>query len=88
MVLSGFEGVSEVVVLGVPSPDGRDEIVRAVVACPSGRPSFRELTAWCRHRLADHKVPRSIVFVDAIPRTPRGKIDRSALLRTPSIAHR
>ena len=47
-------------------------------------PSFRELTTWCRHRLADHKVPRSIVFVDAIPRTPRGKIDRSALLRTPS----
>ena len=40
MVLSALEGVAEVVVLGVPSPDGRDEIVRAVVACPSGRPSY------------------------------------------------
>ena len=74
----------KVVVLGVPSPDGRDVFIRAVVACPSGRPSFRELTTWCRQSLADHKVPRSIVFVDAMPRTPRGKIDRSALLRTAS----
>jgi fatty-acyl-CoA synthase len=38
------------------------------------------VAAWCRSRLADHKVPRSIVIVDAIPRTPRGKIDRMALL--------
>jgi acyl-CoA synthetase (AMP-forming)/AMP-acid ligase II len=38
------------------------------------------VVAWCRLRLADHKVPRSIVIVDAIPRTPRGKIDRPALL--------
>ena len=29
--------------------------------------------------LADHKVPRSVVFVDSIPRTPRGKIDRLLL---------
>lgn len=93
MVLSGLEGVSEVAVLGMASPDGRDEIVRAVVACPSGRPNYRDFTAWCRRRLADHKVPRSVVFVDALPRTPRGKIDRLALLELratdndPGLAH-
>lgn len=80
MVLAALDGVEEVVVIGIPSLGGRDEIVRAVMACPSVRPNHRDVTAWCRHRLADHKVPRSVVFVDAIPRTPRGKIDRSALL--------
>ena len=80
MVLSALDGVEEVVVIGMASPDGRDEIVHAVMACPSVRPKYRDVAAWCRHRLADHKVPRSVVFVDAIPRTSRGKIDRSALL--------
>jgi long-chain acyl-CoA synthetase len=79
-VLATLDGVHEVVVIGMRSEDGRDEIVRAVVACPSGRHTHRGVAAWCRQHLADHKVPRSVVFVDAIPRTPRGKIDRSALL--------
>jgi long-chain acyl-CoA synthetase len=80
-VLAGLNGVTDVVVFGTASPNGKDEIVRAVVACPSERPDVRALTAWCRHRLAGHKIPRSIVFVDAIPRTPRGKVDRAALLK-------
>jgi long-chain acyl-CoA synthetase len=79
-VLAGLEGVEEAVVVGLASDDRRDEIVRAVVACPSGQLGYEDVAAWCRPRLADHKVPRSIVIVDAIPRTPRGKIDRMALL--------
>jgi len=87
MVLSTLEGVEEVVVIGWPLPGGRGEMVRAVMACPSIRPDYRDVAAWCRQRLAHHKVPRSVVFVDAIPRTPRGKIDRSALQRLPSDDH-
>jgi acyl-coenzyme A synthetase/AMP-(fatty) acid ligase len=64
----------------VTSLDGSDQIVRAVMACSSVRPKYHDIVAWCRHNLADHKVPRSLIFVDAIPRTARGKIDRSALL--------
>lgn len=79
-VLSALPGVEEVVVFGLASHDLRDEVVRAVVACPSGRLGYQDVVAWCRPRLADHKVPRSIVIVDALPRTPRGKIDRMALL--------
>jgi long-chain acyl-CoA synthetase len=79
-VLAALQGVEEAVVIGLASPDRRDEIVRAVVACPSGRLGYEDVAAWCRPRLADHKVPRSVVIVDAIPRTPRGKIDRRALL--------
>ena len=79
-VLAGLGGVEEVVVIGVAAPGRDEEIVRAVVACPSGRLGYEDVPAWCRPRLAEHKVPRSVVIVDAIPRTARGKIDRAALL--------
>lgn len=79
-VLAALPGVEEAIVIGLASHDRRDEIVRAVVACPSGQLGYEDVAAWCRPRLAEHKVPRSVVIVDAIPRTPRGKIDRSALL--------
>ncbi|MDD5309848.1 MAG: class I adenylate-forming enzyme family protein [Deltaproteobacteria bacterium] len=37
--------------------------------------------AFVRKRLADHKVPRLVTVVDALPRTPAGKVDRRALER-------
>lgn len=80
-VLAGLDGVDEAVVLGVTSSRGGEEIVRAVVACADGRLDYERVTAWCRQELADHKVPRSVIIVDAIPRTSRGKIDRAALLQ-------
>jgi long-chain acyl-CoA synthetase len=78
-VLAALDGVDEAVVVCVASPRG-EEIVRAVVACAAGRLDYQRVTAWCRRKLADHKVPRSVIIVDAIPRTSRGKIDRAALL--------
>jgi len=79
-VLEALDGVDEAVVIGVASSRGGEEIVRAVVACADGRLNYQRVTAWCRQELADHKVPRSVIIVDAIPRTARGKIDRAALL--------
>ena len=80
-ILVALDGVDEAVVIGVTSPDGGEETIRAVVACAAGGLNYQHVAAWCRHKLADHKVPRSVIIVDAIPRTTRGKIDRAALLR-------
>jgi long-chain acyl-CoA synthetase len=77
-VLRAMPGVREAVVLGVRA-SAEKEIVRAVIARDPGRLSYEEVAAWCRPRLAPHKVPRSILFVNAIPRTGRGKVDRAAL---------
>jgi acyl-CoA synthetase (AMP-forming)/AMP-acid ligase II len=82
-VIAALPGVDEAVVLAVPAPDG-GEIVRAVVASSSGDLTYARVAAWCRDRLAQHKVPRSIILVDAIPRTSRGKIDRTALVKLSS----
>lgn len=82
-VIAAMPGVDEAVVLAVSSPDG-GEIVRAVVASSSGDLNYARVAAWCRDRLAQHKVPRSIILVEEIPRTARGKIDRMALARMSS----
>jgi long-chain acyl-CoA synthetase len=78
-ILAGLPGVEEAVVLGVPL-GCRGEVLRAVVVCRPGSLSVGEVVAWCRSHLSAHKVPRSIILVAALPRNPRGKLDRAALL--------
>lgn len=78
-VLAGLSGVEEAAVLGVALP-GRGEMLRAVVACRPGRLTTAEVLAWCREHLSAHKVPRSVLLVEALPRNARGKLDRAALL--------
>ena len=39
-----------------------------------------------RERLEPYKHPREVIFVDALPRTHLGKVDRGRLRRTPSPA--
>ena len=72
-VIASLAGVDEVVVTGTAGPDGPGTMIRAVVACRSGALDAAAITAWCRPRLAEHKVPRSVAIVDALPRTARGK---------------
>jgi acyl-coenzyme A synthetase/AMP-(fatty) acid ligase len=77
-VLAQLPGVREVAVLGVNLPDRSGEVLRAVVAADDL--TAAEVVAWCRPRLSPHKVPRSVVLVPELPRTPRGKLDRGSLM--------
>jgi long-chain acyl-CoA synthetase len=79
-VLAALPGVDEVAVVGLPVPERGGELVRAVIACRPGELSLEQVARWCRGHLAAHKVPRSVILVPVMPRTPRGKIDRPALL--------
>jgi acyl-CoA synthetase (AMP-forming)/AMP-acid ligase II len=73
--------VADAVVVGLP--DQRwGEIVCAAVQTKQGRAIDSEaLVAYCRTRLAGYKIPRRIVFVDAIPRNATGKAMRRELRR-------
>jgi acyl-CoA synthetase (AMP-forming)/AMP-acid ligase II len=64
-----------------PAPDERfgQDIVAAVVLEPGRIVSPRELRTWLLGRLAPHKVPRRIWFVDVLPRTASGKVQRGEL---------
>ena len=78
-VIAESPGVEEVKVVGVTRSGSDDQYIRAIVGCPRGSTTTARLFAWCRERLSAHKVPRSIVLVDRIPRNRRGKIDLAAL---------
>ena len=77
-VLAALPAVEDAVVFGACNGADRDPVVRAVIACRRGSLTAAEVIAHCRRRLADHKVPRSVVLVDELPRTIRGKVDRPA----------
>lgn len=80
-VIEKLEYVDEVKVLGVPMPESGDTVLRAIIACPSGALDWDGVRSWCRGRLSDFKIPRSVVFVDRLPRDNRGKIVRAELAR-------
>jgi acyl-CoA synthetase (AMP-forming)/AMP-acid ligase II len=78
-VLARHPGVAEVAVVGVPD-ERLGEVGRAfVVPRPQPVPDAAELIAYCRERLANFKVPRSVVFVDTLPRNASGKVQKPAL---------
>jgi len=73
-VLEGHPAVKEAVAFGVPHPTWGEEVAAAVVlAAPA---TEKELLAYSRERLADFKVPKRLHFVESIPRTPTGKVQR------------
>ena len=78
-VLMRREDIAHVAVIGVP--DRRlGEVGRAfVVPKVSGSIDAEELIAWCREQMANFKVPRSIAFVDELPRNATGKVQKFKL---------
>jgi fatty-acyl-CoA synthase len=66
--------VSEVAVIGVPHPRWV-EAVAAVVVVKAGQSLTQEdVLAHCRQHLASFKAPKAVVFADALPKNPSGKL--------------
>lgn len=79
-MMAHHPAVVEVAVVGVP--DHRmGEVGKAFVVARSdgGKPDPAQIIDWCRQNMANFKVPRSIVLVDALPRTSTGKVQKFRL---------
>jgi 2-aminobenzoate-CoA ligase len=78
------DAVAECAVVASPDVD-RGHVVKAFVVLPEGVAGDEELVealqAHVKARIAPYKYPRSVEFLDALPRTPTGKVQRSALRR-------
>jgi 2-aminobenzoate-CoA ligase len=74
--------VRECAVIGAPDPE-RGTVVKACVVLAPGRAGdialVRELQDFVKQRIAPYKYPRVIEFMDALPKTATGKLQRKAL---------
>jgi acetyl-CoA synthetase len=71
--------IHEAAVIGVKD-ELRGQIVKAIlVGHRKGKAFEEELKEFIKTRLSAHEYPRAIAFVDALPKTPAGKINRKAL---------
>ena len=84
-VITEIDGVEGVVVHAFHDGREGDPSVRAVVACARGTLTPNEVLERCRGRLSEFKIPRTVLFVEELPRTGRGKIDRVAVARMRSL---
>jgi crotonobetaine/carnitine-CoA ligase len=78
-VVNTHSAVLECAAVGVPS-ELTEEDVKVVVVLRDGAPlDAEELREFCRSRMARFMVPEYVEFVDAIPKTPTGKVEKYKL---------
>lgn len=66
--------VSEVAVVGVPHDKWVEGVVAVIVPKKGEKIEKEEIVDLCRENLANFKVPKGVVFLDELPKTPSGKI--------------
>lgn len=69
------DAVYDAAVVGTPSDRWGEQVTALVQRRPGHDVSADELRVHCRAAMADFKVPKEIVFVEDVPRTPVGKLD-------------
>ncbi len=78
-VLTWHPGVNEAVVMVHEDPRGEKRLTAYVVPAVSSCPTTSELRRWLKDRMPEPMVPASYVFLEALPLSPNGKLDRLAL---------
>jgi acyl-CoA synthetase (AMP-forming)/AMP-acid ligase II len=73
-VLYKHPGVTEAAVIGVPDPRWVERVHAVIVLKPNTLVTEEEIIAFCKKHIASYKTPKSVEFVDALPKNPQGKI--------------
>jgi acyl-CoA synthetase (AMP-forming)/AMP-acid ligase II len=71
--------IFDVAVFGIPSEEWGESVHAVVVTQPAGALSEADVIAFARDHLASYKIPRSVTFLDELPRTGSGKILKRVL---------
>ena len=83
-LISAHPAVAQVAVIGIPDERLGEVAAAYVVLRPAMTLDAETFIGWCRDNMANYKVPRRVHFVEALPTTASGKVQRFAL-REPAI---
>jgi len=73
-IIYRFPGVAEAAIVGTPDPTYGEDIVAFIVASPGATLSGQEIADFMKKETSSFKVPKKIHIIDALPKTPVGKI--------------
>ncbi|MEH7224921.1 long-chain fatty acid--CoA ligase [Bacillus sp. JJ1566] len=80
--ISKHQAINEVAVIGVPHQKWGEMVIAVVSLIPGHQVSKVELKEYCQARIGKYKVPKEFIFVEDIPKTHVGKIDKNHLQKT------
>jgi long-chain acyl-CoA synthetase len=73
-ILIGHPAVLEAVVIGIPDSYWVEKVHAIVVKRPGANVTAEEIMSFCKGKIAGYKVPKSLEFVDSLPKTATGKV--------------
>ena len=80
-ILADHPQIAEAAVIGRPDPSWGEIPIACVVPNPNSTLTREEVLALFQHRLARYKHPRDVIFLEALPRTAMGKVQKHELRR-------
>ncbi|MEH7382275.1 long-chain fatty acid--CoA ligase [Bacillus sp. JJ1533] len=80
--ISQHPAINEVAVIGVPHHKWGEMVIAVVSLIPDQQVSKQELKEYCQAKIGKYKVPKEFIFVEEIPKTHVGKIDKNHLQKT------
>ncbi|MDB5684477.1 MAG: AMP-dependent synthetase and ligase, partial [Sphingomonas bacterium] len=77
--IDAIDGVEESAVIGLPHPDFGEAVTAIVIRRPGATVDADRILAALSERLARFKLPKAVIFRDALPRNSMGKVQKNLL---------
>ncbi len=73
-ILYQHPAIHETAVYGLPDPEKGESVTAAIVLKPEASLNEKEIINFCQSRIAKYKVPKTVLFIEELPKSPTGKI--------------